>query len=257
MYNSSSRNTIANKQQNRNYRPNFAIAQHVLDTTVEIISDEKVLEINGSYWVASKFAKRYYRVVVEYTEEFLPQEKWFCSASDDRVAASCKAAVQAYIIRQQEADRQRHYEALVASGDPFVDGEEKSEEQPTVALHDGYYTVALEDDKHRTFRLRTQDEDDTFAPGKQIIGFLAGASNESDYVNFAFVIDGEIRLWSKFRHGYEKVIAAARHLASGHADEAGKMYAQESGNCYICNRTLTTPESIAAGIGPTCAKKAA
>lgn len=92
MYNSS-RNTIANKQQNRNYRPSNQIASHVLETTVEIDSTEKVLEINGSYWVASKFAKRYYRVVVE-------DDKWFCSASDDRVAQSCKASVQAYQIRK-------------------------------------------------------------------------------------------------------------------------------------------------------------
>lgn len=124
-------------------------------------------------------------------------------------------------------------------------------------IRDGFYTVSLDGDKHRTFRLRTQDQDASFAPGKQIIGFLAGASNESDYVNFAFVIDGEIKLWRRFLHGYDQVIAAAKYLVSGDHQAAGRMYAQESGNCYVCNRLLTTPESIAAGIGPHCASKAA
>ena len=90
---STSRQTIAAQQRNVNYRPNGAIAAHVLATTVEIESTEKVLELNGSYWVASKFQGRYYRVVVE-------QGQWFCSSHDERVAAACKASVQAYLTRQ-------------------------------------------------------------------------------------------------------------------------------------------------------------
>jgi hypothetical protein len=89
----SSRGMISARQRTNSYRPSGAIAQHVLDTTVEIDSDERVLEINGSYWVASKFAHRYYRVIVE-------GEQWFCSSHDERVAAACKASVQAYLIRK-------------------------------------------------------------------------------------------------------------------------------------------------------------
>ena len=87
----SSRGTIAGMQRTNSYRPSRAIAAHVLETTVEIDSTEKVVEINGSYWVASeKFQGRYYRVVVE-------NGVWYCSATDSRVAAKCKASVQAYI----------------------------------------------------------------------------------------------------------------------------------------------------------------
>lgn len=32
-------------------------------------------------------------------------------------------------------------------------------------------------------------------------------------------------------------------------------YGKATGNCCICSKTLTNPESIAAGIGPYCAKK--
>lgn len=35
--------------------------------------------------------------------------------------------------------------------------------------------------------------------------------------------------------------------------EASKRYGREIGRCGVCNRTLTQPESIAAGIGPICA----
>jgi Family of unknown function (DUF6011) len=128
--------------------------------------------------------------------------------------------------------------------------------QAPTSIHDGFYTIVMDGDhKHRTFRLRTQADDEHFAPGRQILGFLAGSDNESDYVNFAFIVDGEIKLWSRFRHGYDNVIASARYLISGDHQAAGRAYARESKNCYICNRLLTTVESIAAGIGPTCASR--
>src|SRR5690242_14070947 len=96
MYNTS-RTTIANKQQNRNYRPSGQVALHVEKETQEIDSTEKVVELNGSYWVLSeKFAayRRYYRVVIE-------EGVWYCSATDSRVAAKCKAEVEAYIATLQ------------------------------------------------------------------------------------------------------------------------------------------------------------
>lgn len=37
--------------------------------------------------------------------------------------------------------------------------------------------------------------------------------------------------------------------------EAACAYGREIGVCGMCNRTLTNPESIAAGIGPICASK--
>lgn len=36
---------------------------------------------------------------------------------------------------------------------------------------------------------------------------------------------------------------------------ASKAYGKELGRCGVCGRTLTDPESIAAGIGPICAAK--
>ncbi len=128
--------------------------------------------------------------------------------------------------------------------------------QTATTIQDGYYTVA-HGTSHKTFRLKTQPADADFAPNKTVIGYLAGAGNESSYVSFAFVIDGRVIPWQRFQSGYEEIIQSARYLVSGPSEsheKAGKMYAMQSGKCYRCNRLLTSPESIAAGLGPVCAK---
>jgi hypothetical protein len=92
MYNSS-RHTIANKQQNRHYRPGYALPPHVKAETQVIDSTEQVIEIHSAlpaFWVASKWRGRYYHVMVD------GQGNWTCSASDDRVSAAMIAVAQAY-----------------------------------------------------------------------------------------------------------------------------------------------------------------
>jgi hypothetical protein len=37
--------------------------------------------------------------------------------------------------------------------------------------------------------------------------------------------------------------------------DAAKKYGQETGQCLVCGRTLTNPDSIEAGIGPVCASR--
>ena len=121
-------------------------------------------------------------------------------------------------------------------------------------IHDGYFTVTTSDG-HRTFRIHTQDADASFAPGKQVIAFLSGPCNESNYTSFAFVANGQVYPLKRFQHGYDTIIAAARFLVGGDYQAAGKMFAQESGNCYVCGRVLTDPLSIETGIGPICASR--
>lgn len=123
-------------------------------------------------------------------------------------------------------------------------------------MHDGFYTVVT-GEKHFTYRVFTQDASASFAPGKQIIGFLRGTDNTQDYVNFAFVDGSVLRIWKKYARGKFNVIEQAKFLVGDRDGQtiAGKQYAIQSGNCYICNRLLTTPESIEAGIGPVCASR--
>ncbi len=124
-----------------------------------------------------------------------------------------------------------------------------------VRVHDGYFTVA-DGKQHRTFRIHTQPQDAGFAPGKQIISYLSGPDNGADYVQFAFVAGDRIFPWKRFQtSGYDTIIAAARYLVQGNHEQAGKFYAMQSGCCYRCGKLLTTPESVAAGLGPTCRNK--
>lgn len=43
-------------------------------------------------------------------------------------------------------------------------------------------------------------------------------------------------------------------IAQDHA-AASRAYGQHTGVCGVCSRTLTNPESVAAGIGPVCASR--
>ena len=48
-----------------------------------------------------------------------------------------------------------------------------------------------------------------------------------------------------------------RHLNAGNIGKLAQVQFLHSGKCCRCGRTLTTPESIAAGIGPVCAARPA
>ncbi|MCI0393259.1 MAG: DUF6011 domain-containing protein, partial [Acidobacteria bacterium] len=96
--------------------------------------------------------------------------------------------------------------------------------------------------------------------GQLIVGYLNGTDNVNDY-RFIGRVDagGELHLFSKVR-AYETPERIARlrrafEILNSGVAEAGQAYARQSGNCWRCNRLLTTPESLDAGIGPVCAEK--
>jgi hypothetical protein len=134
-------------------------------------------------------------------------------------------------------------------------------------LHEGYFTVTLADGERRTFRIRRQVKDAKFAPGELLISYLSGSDNESDYTGCAFVSERHgltvsIRPYKKIR-GDGELMEALRVLA-GDPAAAGKGYAEESGNCFKCNRLLTVPQGPKAqglnpyrdaGLGPKCGEE--
>jgi hypothetical protein len=126
---------------------------------------------------------------------------------------------------------------------------------PKVAFKvpDGRYTVVFADG-HKTLRVATQGNIATFMPGKVIISFLSGSDNDHDYTSFANVDDqGGVKIWKK--HQGNESLREALKVVLGDAKAASKAYAVESGCCGICGRSLTTPESVARQMGPTCAAK--
>jgi hypothetical protein len=122
----------------------------------------------------------------------------------------------------------------------------------TVPLLEGTYTVIFEDASYRTLRIERQSESAKFMPGRLVISYLSGSDNESSYTGFAHALEGDrvIKVWRK-HEANGKLIEALRVLA-GDPKAAALAYAKESGKCYHCDRKLTTPESVAAGIGPVC-----
>ena len=82
---------------------------------------------------------------------------------------------------------------------------------PTIEKpRDGFYTVVFSHGDWVTIRLRTQDANDSFAPGETIASYLDGPDNESDYRGFAFVKDdGRFFLWKRFRSEGSRLGAGA------------------------------------------------
>lgn len=132
----------------------------------------------------------------------------------------------------------------------------------------------VETGEHRTFRISTQKEDASFAPGQRIVSLLTGADNEADYTGFGFVDDASgIRIWTRKREqgspfpGYGMMLEAYFRGQSGNghivregdnikaslrSGEARFYSVHLEKRCSRCNRTLTVPESTDAGIGPIC-----
>ena len=137
------------------------------------------------------------------------------------------------------------------------DCEEIQAEKQSYGVPDGFYTVIHPDGEYQTFRVRTQDEDNDFLPGVQILGYLSGSDNETNYTNFGHLneYDGNltVRLWKRFSYREDLLDDAAVIINDPSAPR--EAYAEKSGRCSRCNRTLTVPSSLHAGLGPECAKK--
>jgi len=126
-----------------------------------------------------------------------------------------------------------------------------------IRTHNG--TVTLKNPatgNHRTFQIRTQPDDSKFAPGQRIVALMDGPDNVNSYRPFGFISEsGWINLWRKHRESktfqtYAHMLRDPNHWEENHSIE----YLHE-GRCRICNRKLTTPDSVESGIGPVCAAR--
>ena len=134
-----------------------------------------------------------------------------------------------------------------------------------ITISNGFLTVTNQaTGEHRTFRVRTQKEDAKFAPGSRIVSLLIGPDNTSDYQGFGFVQDnGWITLWKRNQTPQYQGLAKAIRLASRALENGQDTFTtpkatykvQLSKRCRVCNRTLTSPQSLTLGIGPECASR--
>lgn len=88
------------------------------------------------------------------------------------------------------------------------------------------------------------------------MSLLIGPVNTNDYEWFAELIPAEpvVWVWKNWKNtrtaDYAKLLA---DLARGEKIEGHELLV--SAHCLRCNRVLSTPESIARGIGPECEKR--
>ena len=124
---------------------------------------------------------------------------------------------------------------------------------PSIITHNGLFTVvSTRTGDHRTFRVRTQDKDAEFAPGKRIVGLLTGSDNETDYTSFAWADPEGVKVWKRLRGTEFETFAAMLDDLPEH-EAAGRVTVLAETTCRCCNRPLTNPESVLSGIGPICA----
>lgn len=103
---------------------------------------------------------------------------------------------------------------------------------------------------HRTFRVKKQKDDANFMPGKRLVALLTGPDNRNNFTTFGIVGDRGIILWKK--HRGDKFYQWAAGFLVDPSKWADKLELSVEGKCRLCNRKLTTPESIEEGIGPKC-----
>lgn len=87
-------------------------------------------------------------------------------------------------------------------------------------------------------------------PGHYVIDGVHYQIKQSKLTKFSYVMKNGSYLGAKGPEA-EKILAEI--VANGQAHAIA--YAKVTGKCGICNTKLTDPKSIAAGLGPICAKK--
>lgn len=124
-------------------------------------------------------------------------------------------------------------------------------------IENGTYTILLDDDEdgdYVTIRLRDSFVDE-HPESMQMIEYLDGPDNSTDFTGFAFINGMDAKIWKKYL-GAERLLNALQILFSNDTDAlaARERYALKSGRCARCARKLTVPASINRGVGPECAK---
>jgi hypothetical protein len=217
--------------------------------TSKVTTDDITNTDSKLHTFLSEFATEY---VNTYTGTFafmLNMRGWVnFGLSDAQVAGVVNCALNDYHYAQKRAAVQEAASIVAA---PVTTQRTFDHSHQYVA--DGYYTVVGPKGGHRTLRITTIDDNGT----KQWLAYLSGADNVGDYKSVGFVNGNEVSLFNKYAGQYADIIAAARFLVRNvdKLDECGRQYAINSGKCYRCNRLLTTPESVARGLGPICASK--
>jgi hypothetical protein len=148
-------------------------------------------------------------------------------------------------------------------------GQLKTPDEILTFMLGGSATLTLQapSGKHYTYKVKEAErkpDDAANAPLRWFVGLLSGPDNDSDYTYLGLLENtqrsGDVlrfRLTPASRLGGEAApVVWVRRLIEALVAEDEKRLARgafyHEGRCGMCNRKLTTPESIKRGIGPVC-----
>lgn len=121
---------------------------------------------------------------------------------------------------------------------------------------EGTFTVTNPDGRHYTVRVRTQKVEADFAPGQKVVAVMTGRDNEHSYTGVGFLRPEGLRPWRRAEGTIlARVAAFICRVLLGRQALPPEYTLQESRACIRCGRKLTTPESLALGLGPECASR--
>lgn len=123
-----------------------------------------------------------------------------------------------------------------------------------VAVPNGIYTVEYVDGSYLTVRLKAHWAAEEKANGVQVLQYLNGPANTSDYASAGTVRGDSLTVWRRTGEATAAGLVKAWATLIGDPLAAGESYALASGKCFRCNRTLTVPASLHRGLGPECVK---
>ena len=119
------------------------------------------------------------------------------------------------------------------------------------------FTVSNPEGKHYTYKV--QKAKTQLYPDRPafFIKALTGADNENSYTYLGMVKETGVRLTRASKYHADSTIYrvahwAVKHIINGVPVPTGYKI-DHAGTCGRCGRKLTTPESIALGLGPVCA----
>lgn len=144
-------------------------------------------------------------------------------------------------------------DAIAVFGTPGTLGLVLDHTQFDVTKHDGMVTIQNPaTGNHRTFRIRTQDTDAKFAPGRRIVSLLIGPdrSSHGDWKGFAWADDFGVHTWMRLKGSEFETYGRMLESPSKFASKGAKYMAEIA--CRKCGKPLTRPDSIASGLGPIC-----
>jgi hypothetical protein len=119
----------------------------------------------------------------------------------------------------------------------------------TRPVANGYYTVEFPNGDYRTLKVSPWE-----SRGIQMVSFLCGPDNATDYKGFAELDGTASRLWRNFRE--DSLLARALDILTAAEDRSALTagFARRSGRCARCGRMLTRPDSLRDGLGSECRK---